>query len=384
MINARQDVYGFYRVGPFESYSKFAAIQEHVRTGLELEWIFNDDVYGACNWHQEPTQSLQELYAARAQQLRNRYDYLVLCYSGGADSDNILDTFVANDIKLDEVAVYVNFAATGDRNNLMNAEIYNRALPKVQHIQQKWPHLRCTVTDYSELIIKHFEQPNTLFDWIYTSNIHVHPGTQTRHARWKQSQPHWQKLFDQGRTVAFITGNEKPNVHGIKGKFWFHFKDTVDSARGAVQQTLDHAWDIDELFYWSPDAPQIPIKQAHVIKRCLQLARPDSEFVTSTRPNTYHNSSWNKEYNLFLDHNATHKLIYPSWTPNPWQAKPVLPIFPHQTEWFFKQSDNEPAKQAWRAGLEYRWQHTPDRFKVDRKKIAKGFTTLQSKSYCIG
>ena len=93
--------YGFYQVGEYKFYSKFEAQILSEKSGLPIRWNFNDEAYDCSNWQVEPVESIGELYRQRAQQLRDQYDYLVLWFSGGADSTNILDSFVLNNIKLD-------------------------------------------------------------------------------------------------------------------------------------------------------------------------------------------------------------------------------------------------------------------------------------------
>ena len=59
-----------------------------------------DSFYSSLSWKNEPSESLEELYKRRAQQLREKYDYIVLAYSGGADSCNVLNSFLDNDCNL--------------------------------------------------------------------------------------------------------------------------------------------------------------------------------------------------------------------------------------------------------------------------------------------
>ena len=119
-----QDKLGVYRVGDLAFYSKIEAIEMHAKTGIHPHWDFNEAVFSSYNFTVEPTDSLQELYRQRAQQLRDHYDYIILMYSGGADSTNVLNSFIKNDILIDEVASYVNFEATGTKENFLNAEVF--------------------------------------------------------------------------------------------------------------------------------------------------------------------------------------------------------------------------------------------------------------------
>lgn len=70
-----------------------------------MQFIFNEEVFDKIDWTIEPSFSLKELYTQRAQQLRDDYDYLILSYSGGSDSHEILGTFLENNIFIDEIQV---------------------------------------------------------------------------------------------------------------------------------------------------------------------------------------------------------------------------------------------------------------------------------------
>ena len=195
---SRQDKFGFYQAGNFRSYSRFEAAEKSVRSGHKLHWNFNDEIYSRFDWTQEPVESLGELYRQRAQQLRDKYDYLVLWFSGGADSTNILNSFIENDIKLDEVASYVNYEATGDRYNFLNAEIYHVAAPVIDTAKIKQPWLQHTVIDLAQLTMDYFLDKSAKFDWIYHVNSHINPNACARRDI-KLKIPQWNKLFDSGK-----------------------------------------------------------------------------------------------------------------------------------------------------------------------------------------
>ena len=206
---SRQDKLGFYQTGNFKTYSRFEAAEKSVKSGHVPHWNFNDEIYGCLDWTQEPTESLGELYRQRAQQLRDEYDYLVLWFSGGADSTNILNSFVNNSIKLDEVASYVNYEATKDSYSWLNAEIYHVAAPVVDKAKLKQPGLQHRILDQSQLTIDLFSEKSAKFDWIYNVNTHISPNACARRDI-KLTVPYWRKLFDSGKKVGFIYGVENP------------------------------------------------------------------------------------------------------------------------------------------------------------------------------
>ena len=381
--SARQDKFGFYQVGDFRTYSKFEAIEHHTKTGKKLHWNFNDNVYESYDWTREPQESLSELYRQRAQQLREQYDYLVLWFSGGADSTNILNSFINNDIKLDEVASFINYEATHDKFNFLNAEIYHVAAPVVESAKQKQPWLRHTVIDISQMTMDTFEDKASKFDWIYYLNGYVNPNCAARQDI-KLTILHWTKMFDTGKKVGFIYGIDKPKISGINGKYYFAFADMVDNSVSAECQMLNREWEFNELFYWAPESPKIVIKQSHVIKKYLQSATESSLFIVDNikQPGPVSVVINKKIHWLTLP--GLHTLIYPGWTQALYQAKAVSLTFTARDTWFFNLPDSDPAKYAWRVGLEHRWKYTPDFLKKDSLSLSEGFRHSFSNPYFLG
>ena len=68
-------------------------------TPNDLNLLFNYDI----DWTKEPKESLKELCKQHAQYIRDSYDYVILYFSGGSDSTTVLNSFLDNDIKIDEI-----------------------------------------------------------------------------------------------------------------------------------------------------------------------------------------------------------------------------------------------------------------------------------------
>ena len=69
---------GYYEVGANRYHNKVQAILDSTITGKPMRWVYLDEIFDHYDWTQEPTESLPELYAQRARQLREDYDYLIL------------------------------------------------------------------------------------------------------------------------------------------------------------------------------------------------------------------------------------------------------------------------------------------------------------------
>ena len=381
IINSNdQDRFGFYRVGDMKFYSKLEAAHAHERFGQKMSWEFNDAVFSTYDWKIEPTETLEELYKQRAQQIRDKYDYVVLWFSGGADSNNILNAFINNDIKIDEVASMVNIDATKDKMTWLNAEIFTVAADKVERARLRQPGLVHRHVDLSKMMMDHFSHREAKFDWIYEMNGYLGPNNVSRRDI-KMKVPEWAKMIEAGKRVVFIHGIDKPRLFQVKDHYYFRFADLIDTAVSPSMQMMNRPWEFDELFYWSPDVPKIVIKQAHILKKFAKGLTETSSDIT-TDPNPTQILVNNNKYSIHL--NAIHSLIYPGWYPVPYQVKAPSLLFTPRDEWFYKLPDSDPAKYAWKTGLFEIWKRFPDKWKKDPSDMTKGFVPLFSKAYDLG
>ena len=154
---------GFYTVGNKVFHNKPQALLEATRTGHFPHWNFNREVFSRIDTTVEPELSLRELYRIRAQQLRDRYDYIRLEFSGGSDSATVLLSFINNNIHLDEVVF--RYPAQGDRDLEPDAknmkaentlsEWHFAAKPMLQRLAVTHPGIKITMHDFSDNILKY-------------------------------------------------------------------------------------------------------------------------------------------------------------------------------------------------------------------------------------
>jgi hypothetical protein len=245
----------------------------------DVRFIFHDTHFSKFDWTKEPTESLAELYKQRAIQLRDKYKYLIVAYSGGSDSHQILQTFLDNDIFIDEVftTTWEKLLNGIDRTELLNDEHLKFFLeyelnvaPMLKLIKEKSPLTKITVIDSSDF----------LYNDVKTRNFEVLGMLKTNGGSFRGLLvpiPQTIKLFA-GYTinklsqdgVAFISGIDKPLISIKNNEFFTCFSDV-----GYTYDKLMNNKIIDkvckfEYFFWTPDFPFIPIKQAHVVKRALE------------------------------------------------------------------------------------------------------------------
>jgi hypothetical protein len=91
-------VIGYYSCGTQLFASKIEACIHGTKTKIPVKWHFNDETFDNYPWHIEPSESLDDLYDRRAREIREKYDYIVLAFSGGSDSNNILEAFIRQNL----------------------------------------------------------------------------------------------------------------------------------------------------------------------------------------------------------------------------------------------------------------------------------------------
>jgi len=374
------DKLGCYRVGDLKFYSKLEAIERMQKTGIHLHWDFNEAAFNSYNWTVEPKESILELYRQRAVQLREKYDYIVLMYSGGSDSQNILDSFIDNNIQLDEIASLSNYDITGNQNHFLNSELFNVSIPKGKQLIGKCPWMKHTIIDVTKLTIDYFRDAKTKFDWIYNLNMFFTPA-QAGVDNLPRKIAEWSKIIDSGKKFCLLWGHDKPRLFHENGRYSIRFIDLIDSGP-KVRAMLGEQDFAEELFYWTPDLPAIIIKQGHLLKKYLENHINQSPFVSTTKSDLAYRTVGNKK--MWLDKNGVHTIIYPRWDINTFCAgKSDSIIFSPRDDWFWAAPEENVEVANWRLGINKLWSTIPDYWKNDPSSIKSGLKGCWSNNYYL-
>lgn len=248
--------HGYYRVGDKFYYSKINALREASQTGIAIKWEFGYQQYSEQAKKPRLGISLRELYRFRAQQLRDNYDYLILAYSGGADSDNILKTFVNNKIHLDEVFVEQPFKLLEANNYQFSLETDSWNIPSEWHAVIK-PELESLANTNPEIVINVVDASADAQeeDQEDTASILSVPVTYINIKRWRKVVDRIAELEAKHPRVAVIIGIDKCAVGIVNNEYGFMLSDRPTNVR--LPQS--------EYFYWTPDMPEIVTEQAHAV-----------------------------------------------------------------------------------------------------------------------
>ncbi len=263
----------------FEDGTKFTSKIEAVKYGhaktQKPKFYYHDHVYEKLDWTVEPPHSLDYYYKEQAQRIRDTYDYVILAYSGGYDSSNILETFYFNNIKLDKIIIVGAFSqdnSYGEDSN-HNGELYHNAFPYVKELGLE-PITQ--VIDYTKLFdnVQIFSVSQHAEYWVDEVGAWFSP----HNWLWRDIGHHIVPTEWKGKKVALVFGKDKPSLFSSTGVHdgvldGFHFRDTpcmsyADTGRQEDIKRIN--------FYWDPDNTSILLKQLHVLKKVYNIRNMSS------------------------------------------------------------------------------------------------------------
>ena len=355
-----KDQFGYYLVGDHKTYSKIEALEYAHLLNTPVTWIFNDAVFSTYPWKIDTGVDIKILYKKRAEQIRNKYDYIVIWYSGGADSFTMLKTFQENNIHVDEIAQYHAHEGEKTWDSFLNKEVEAVAIPQTQEFLKKMPHTKHRLVDLTPIIKSLYGIDDNKFDFIYQSNKSFGPDQLAR-TYLREKIADWQKIIASGKKLCFVWGAEPPPVrYDISNdKYYLEFMDIIDGAAvGPRTQILNRQEEHDELFYWSPDAMELMSRQSHIIVNYMRNPpKEDLDSTYLTRDPYSYKLSYNGEHvpvrarrastkikniSYYLTSEGLRRLIYPDWRENTFTlGKQLGCIFNLRDRWWFKEHNDK-------------------------------------------
>lgn len=370
------DRLGYYQVGWKKFHHKTLALIEHTKTRQPLEWIFNDNVYGSIDWRIPITKSLDELYKERAQQLRDNYDHLTLYFSGGADSSNMLRAFVNNNIFLDEIVMQSPEPVKKTFNNKdkSSANVYSEipysAVPILNELKNLLnPRTIVRYQDTSAGIIELLKDDNWFEYNPFGVALAINPLARQYTS---MTEKHILKLTDSGKRVAQIVGTDKPLLlNDGNNNYYSYFLDVIALHCPPVELNRREIFEKSlhtEFFYWTPDLPEIVIKQAQEVKLQCELNPNIKRMVCDT--------------SLHIEklRPILHPIIYPSMPEVPFQTgKDGQGAVRAKDRWFWDTA-GELQKNNFRSVIDY-LKSTINSDCFENGDIAKGLSGTRSRLY---
>lgn len=298
------DRFGYYVVCGQKYYNKLEAFNVAFSQGYHPHWNFHEQVFDAVDWKTEPTESLQQLYKERALALREKYDIIVLNFSGGADSSTVAEIFLHNGIKLDYLFNRSAFESLSRRDfkqdeENIHAETKHAAWPLYQEYKKIQPDLEFIAFDYAD-IAEQF--------WLNAKEID--PYTVNNYAPdlgLKLNIDYYFRNKFKNKKVCYLHSIDKPIVFFKDNTFQLCFMDQFFLQQiPSTSLFLENNINMDT-FFWSPDAKKLLCKQAHIIKRYFKN-NPDKINLINKFPVRCNADTWKELLNGLVYHSAKNNL----------------------------------------------------------------------------
>jgi hypothetical protein len=382
---------GYYTVGNSIAVTHGVAVQEASRTGLPVVWHFNEQEYRAMDWRTSWNLPISEVYRLRAQQLRDKYKYLMLWFSGGADSAVILQTFIDNNIHLDEVVVaWANTTSEGrytpntvDKSASNFISEWDFAIkPRLEWLAKVSPRTKITVVDFLVDLpeIEDFEDTWTIIE---------KPSYYTIKRQRALDKIVTERFKHHGDGLASIAGISPPMISVVNQDYLavFFMNNMASAGVGKSDVMSNRVPRNVEFFYWTPDMPEIVREQAHLLLSHLAHNPKDralfhpfdlrtSEMRTITPPE------------MMMRREIIKKIIYPTWDPSIFQSdKPTDQLYsPEIHSWFYKMPASRQYIESWQSAMNSQYSMiSKSSLRIDHNGVIRDFAKfLPTRFYPVG
>jgi hypothetical protein len=329
---------GFYKVGGKIFVDKIQAILEANKNKEDVSWDYHDDIYSKVDWLTEPPLPLTEYYRLRALQIREAYDYVIIMCSGGADSTNVLWSFLENNIMVDEVIgsspsdgikQYDQSSDNASKTNTVSETKFAQ-MPILHEVVTRFPSIKITHHEYFEDMLEYETD-----EWLLKSSDFIHPTTVARYRLEKHK--HLKELAQAGKRIAIVYGIEKPSI--ITRDDGCVYSCIIDRPANVPRPAFDLDYpNVDNvLFYYAYDFPELQVKQSHVLTKWLYkpenvrakafMKHYPKDFGLPAKDRAYKNAYWDR---------AIIPCIYPDKVKKRFQAEKQLQAhWAEHDQWFY-------------------------------------------------
>jgi hypothetical protein len=245
-------------------------------------------------------------------------------YSGGPDSKNMLEVFLQNNIRIDEIINFNSFERTQKyHGTIHNADYVYSAKATLDRIRKSNPEILITVADEIEITQRYQNYLRMQGNFEFVVGLHGSINGWLFRTGWVRNVPHiWDKM-QSGTRVGIIKAQDKPQIHvDSNGKYFTQFIDVIgiDTAMELSHDDELRNLDFLEFFYQSDDSAALIIKQLHVLKNFMdRVQSPDVYEDDKTHSNRHkksriHFTCTSKFTKRNLKYAEFHRLIYPGST----------------------------------------------------------------------
>jgi hypothetical protein len=342
-----------------------------------VSWTWHDATWKNFDRNKLGKQSLSHLYRERAQQLRDTYDYLILSYSGGSDSHNILLAFLDNNIKLDQIFVHQPFSYINSTYHTPNTQdTTSRNMisewdycvkPTLEYVARVHPEIKIELSNWMDNIVESYFANEDTFLNAGGSNNGMGPM-----ARNLDYSKLGLSALGQDKTIATIYGSDKPLLWlDEQSKHVSMIFTDIPMSHGT------NAVGTFEPFYWSEKLPDLIFEMAYQVYLYYQANPHLQQYMWSKKSNVTDNVI------AQMNHDIAKRVCYDTtWDFNKFQSdKPKLSGLRQDRDFFvYEFSDYQRAKDTWRYHQEGFYQG------INKKYINDGgnIKVIHSNLYYLG
>lgn len=282
--NMTADIY--YSVGDRQTLSKLEALEMADYDNSRVQYHWKEFVFDQIQWQLEPTKSLEAMVDEHVRSIRESYDHVALWFSGGYDSYTILQAFVRNGLKIDELLLQKRDWHLG-----LNHLDFQTSLESARLVKQHWlPDTRITVVRWGDQgTVRNFYRKHGL-DWIYHSAGLMRISQNNRKLLYEKNSSIQRSFERPGRNIQ-INGLDKPKIDLHDGKWYSTKPDSL-----FFQESSD--WSLQ--FWFLPD---LYVKQTWMMIRWLEsLPNVDHRWVHALQSHSINDEMY-KQWNLALGRN---------------------------------------------------------------------------------
>lgn len=344
---------GYYIVGDRTFTKKYDALLHSLQNRQPISYRWHHSTWSNFNRSLLGKYSLKQLYAQRAKQIREKYDYVILFFSGGSDSWTVLNTFLENNIKIDCVCVRWPMKMMGKyKPNTQDKSAFNFISEwdfvihkDLQWLAQHHPEIKIEIADWFEgadtlkpVSDDKFLQQGFWYNFGSVYQMNALPDA-------------WLKNIEKGLSVCRVFGVDKPFIECVDGaNVAMCFYDGM-----VVQGSPDERFGIGsgvENFYWSPDFPLLTYEQAY---QYFLLFKRNPTLRHVINHQTYNLLRGDKPLKEYIDDMFDMKMhlarlaLYPDWDFSKFQAlKPRSPTREDKNYWLLNHPEMKYIADVWR------------------------------------
>jgi cobalamin biosynthesis Co2+ chelatase CbiK len=272
-------------------YNSLDALTEASKTGKSVEFFLDFAfISNTALWQSEPTDHIHKYLEKHALILANKYDQIIIQYSGGTDSQTILDAFIRAGVK--NVILWNRYSDDNKNSKIrfdLQKSTHNSLKQKYSSIIKE---LNYSVFGLEDIyLIKHGDEK----DWEKTIDNFSGDWNRMISSPLPELRAYHNKhtnIFKNHKNSCVVWGLEKPNLV-LDNNWWCWQTNSSNwfSASLPTQNQFDNVF-----FFVTDDVPEIQIKLSWLKIKKLEQIIQSNNYVTTNKVIENLQSFTNKNY----------------------------------------------------------------------------------------